>query len=112
MLKIPEHLKKPGREMYEQIGSEYGIDDAGGLQLLTVAAECLDRMRNAQAEIEKNGAVLTDRYGGLKAHPSIAIEKDSRIGLMAALKQLNLDLEPLRDRRGNPGLDIGLRSIK
>ncbi len=110
-LKPPGHLRDPGRQLFEGIREEYGIDDAGGLALLTVAAECLDRLRAAQESIDKHGAVVTDRYGGLKAHPSVQIEKDARNGLMAALKQLNLDLEPLRDQRGAPARGFGIRSV-
>ena len=80
--------------------------------MLCVAAECLDRLRQAQAEIESKGAIVTDRYGGLKPHPAIAIEKDARNGLMTASKNLNLDLEPLRDRPGTPGMQgLGIRSV-
>jgi len=111
-LKPPKHLKVPGRALYTAIAAEYGIDDAAGLALLTIAGECQDRLRQAQAELEENGPVLTDRYGGLKPHPAIAIEKDSRNGLLATLKQLNLDIEPIRDRRGRPASGFGIRGVQ
>ena len=112
-LKPPGHLNADGAALWDAIAREYHIDDSGGQALLTIAAECLDRLRAAQKAIDEHGEVVEDRYGGLKAHPAVQIEKDSRNGLLAALKALNLDLEPLRDRPGNPGIGgVGIRSVK
>lgn len=100
--KQPEHLNEDGATLFAAIAEDYDIEDSAGLALLTTACECLDRMRAAQARIAEDGEVTVDRYGSLKAHPAVQIEKDSRNGFMAALKQLNLDLEPLRDGPGRP----------
>lgn len=99
----PRHLKKPGRQFWAQVVAEYGIADAAGLALLTTATECLDRIRAAQAAIARDGAVVRDRYGRPKIHPATVLERDARNGFLAALRALNLDLEPLRDRPGHPG---------
>ncbi len=100
---IPKHLKKDGKALFETIAREYNLDDAAGVALLTTAAECLDRMREAQAEIKKHGVLSEDRYGNLKQNPACGLEKDARNGFLAAIKSLNLDLEPLRDGPGRPG---------
>ena len=44
-----------------------------------------------------------DRFGQVKSHPLLSVERDSRAQYLAALKALNLDLEPLRDKPGRPG---------
>jgi glutathione S-transferase len=46
---------------------------------------------------------MADRFGQPKPHPLLATERDARAQFLAALKALNLDLEPLRDRVGRPG---------
>jgi hypothetical protein len=99
----PDHLKKDGITLFEQISREYSIDDAGGIALLTTAAECLDRMREAQAEIDQHGVLLSDRYGNQKLNPACSLEKDARNGFLAAIKSLNLDLEPLKSPGRPPG---------
>lgn len=111
---LPNHLDADGAALYAAVRSEYGIDDAAGLTLLATACESLDRLRAAQREIETHGALVTDRFGQLKANPACAIERDSRRDLLSALKALNLDVEPLRDTRGNPGhyADAILRRVK
>lgn len=82
--------------------SEYGIDDDAGLLLLQTALEAFDRMRQCQKAIRKDGAQVKDRFDQLKPHPLLNVERDSRSQMLAALKQLNLDLEPLRDGPGRP----------
>jgi P27 family predicted phage terminase small subunit len=101
-LRTPSHLKPAGADLWRKLLDEYAIRDAAGLALVTAAAEALDRMRSAQAAIEKHGEVVLDRYGSPKLNPACALEKDARNGLLAALKALNLDLEPLRDGPGRP----------
>jgi len=81
---------------------DYAIDDAAGVALLTTAAECLDRMRAAQAAISEHGETVTDRYGQIKVNPACSLEKDARNGFLAAIKEMNLDIEPLRDSPGRP----------
>ena len=100
--RAPSHLKKEGAALWRELTSEYGIADAAGLALTTTAAECLDRVRAAQKAIAKHGEVVIDRYGAPKLNPACGLEKDARNGLLAALKALNLDIEPLRDGPGRP----------
>lgn len=101
-IKPPPHLKSAGACLWRELKSEYGIVDAAGLTLIGIAAECLDRMKAAQASIKSDGELVTDRYGALKLNPACALEKDARTGMLAAFKALNIDLEPLRDGPGRP----------
>jgi P27 family predicted phage terminase small subunit len=106
--KPPKHLGKSGKTLWEELISEYGISDAAGLALVTTAAECLDRIRAAQAAISEHGEIVKDRYGQVKLNPALVLEKDARNGLLATLKALNLDLEPLRDGPGRPPGSFGV----
>ena len=101
--KPPRHLGKSGKQLWTALRAEYQIDDAAGIALLTAAAECLDRMRAAQQAIGEHGEIVTDRYGQVKVNPACGLEKDARNGLLQAVRALNLDIEPLRDRVGRPG---------
>lgn len=100
--RVPKHLQTDGARLWREIVSEYAITDAAGLALLTTACECLDRIRAAQKSIAEHGEFIPDRYGVLKQHPACSVEKDARNGFLAAMRALNLDLEPLRDRAGRP----------
>ena len=102
MLNPPAHLRSDGADFYVRVATDYALDDPAGLALLCTAAECLDRMRAAQVSITERGELVDDRYGAPKLNPACALEKDARSGFLAAVRALNLDLEPLRDGPGRP----------
>lgn len=87
---------------WKRLIAEFSIDDDAGLLLLETALVAFDRMREAQRLIVKHGALIRDRWNQLKPNPACVIERDSRAAMLATLKQLNLDVEPLRDRIGRP----------
>jgi hypothetical protein len=62
------------------------------LAVLTTALEAFDRMREAQEAIRRDGAYTEGRFG-LKAHPGLAVERDSRTAFLRAQRELGLDLE-------------------
>ena len=78
---------------------EYGIFDMAGRRILTVSLEAFDRAQKSRRRIERDGMCIKDRFGVLKPHPLLPVERDNRAAFLAGLKALNLDLEPLRDRR-------------
>lgn len=99
----PSHLSKEAAEQWIALTGEYDITDPAGLLLLQTSLEAFDRMREAQGLIAKHGAVTFDNKNQLRTNPATVIERDSRASVLAALKMLNLDVEPLRDRPGRPG---------
>lgn len=98
----PPGLSVAAKAWWRKIISEYSIEDAAGLLLLETALQAFDRMHDARALIAQHGTVTTDRFGQLRPNPATTIERDSRAAMCAALKALNLDLEPLRDGVGRP----------
>lgn len=98
----PPGLSAAAKTWWKKIITEYEIEDAAGLLLLETALQAFDRMHDARALIEKYGAVTLDRFKQLRPNPATTIERDSRAAMCAALKALNLDLEPLRDGVGRP----------
>lgn len=99
----PKHLSTEARGWWVKLADEYGIDDEAGLMLLQTGLEAFDRMRECQKAIKTDGPMIKDRFEQPKAHPLLSVERDSRAQMLAALKALNLDLEPLRDGPGRPG---------
>lgn len=103
MRKPPSHLSPAARRWWTQMQREYQISDAGGLSLLAAAADAWERCREARELLAKDGVVTTDRFGQMQPHPAVRIEHASRAQLLQALKQLNLDLEPVK----TPGRPTG-----
>jgi P27 family predicted phage terminase small subunit len=96
-------LSKEAKTWWRRLVNEYAIEDQAGRLLLQTALQSFDRMNEARDLIAKHGAVAADRWGQLRPNPACTIERDSRAAMLAALKALNLDIEPLRDRPGRPG---------
>lgn len=93
----PRHLSAEARGLYRNFVAEWNLDGAARL-ILMVALEAFDRMRGAQRLIKREGLTLKGR-----ANPAITVERDARLAMLRAVRQLNLDLEPLRDGPGRPG---------
>ena len=99
----PKHLSSEARDWWLKLTDEYGISDEAGRMLLQTGLEAFDRMRECQTAIKVDGPMIKDRFEQPKAHPLLSVERDARAQMLAALKALNLDLEPLRDGPGRPG---------
>jgi hypothetical protein len=98
----PPHLLADGAAFFVEMVDEYDVCDAGGRAVLTRAAECLDRMAAAQRAIAADGEVVKNQYGMPVLHPATKLEKESRDGFLAAMRMLNLDVDPPRPRPGRP----------
>src|SRR5688572_11777686 len=97
----PRGFSPEARRWWKKIVSGWELDDSA-LLILQSGLECLDRMREAQEILKKEGCVIDDRFGQKKQHPATIIERDAKAQMIRALKALNLDLEPLRDAIGRP----------
>lgn len=101
--KAPATLSAEARKRWQALVTEYDIADRAGFELLQAGLEAFDRMREAQKAIATEGATFKDRFNQPRPHPLLPVERDSRAQWLAALKALNLDLEPLHDKPGRPG---------
>lgn len=98
--KPPAGLSAESRDWWRRLIAEYAIEDVAGLLLLQSALEARDRMQECQKAITRDGASVLDRWKQIKPHPLLPAERDSRAAMLAALKALNLDMEPLHERAG------------
>ena len=84
------------RGVYKRIKREYSIVDTAGLVHLLGAMKSLDMVRAAEAVLATEGYTILDRWGQKKIHPMTQVLKESRAGLIAHLRALDLDLESLK----------------
>lgn len=87
---IPTHLSTPSRRWIKQILEDFDLESFH-FRLLVKAAEAWDRSEQAREQIVRDGITVPDRYGVLKAHPAVAIERDSRLAFARLLRELALD---------------------
>lgn len=86
----PSHLEAPESDFYERMVVEYGIDDAGGLALLTAACESRGRARRCREIIDTAGELTAEG----KPHPLLLTERDNRKAFVATINLMGLDVEP------------------
>ena len=92
--RAPTRLSPEAKKLWTSISDEFSVDDPSGLQLLGIVCESLDLMRKAQARVKVDGLTCRDRYGAIRAHPMLATIRDARSAMLAALRDLHLDIEP------------------
>jgi hypothetical protein len=81
------------------------------VRLLTLAGEAWDRCAEAREQLAREGLTVEGREG-VKTHPAVAIERDSRAAFAALVKQLGLDdIEDPR-RPGRPPSKTGILSYE
>jgi P27 family predicted phage terminase small subunit len=96
--RAPGHLSEESRRFWAQVCRDYALQ-LPHFRLLQVALEAWDRMNEARAILDRDGIVTFDRYEKPKAHPAVTIERDSRLAFIRALRELDLEGEPLPDPR-------------
>ena len=111
MKETPKHLNAEGGAFWAKVRTEYAINDAAGLALLTAAAVALDRMVAARKVIQDEGEIVKDRYKQSKVHPACTLEKDSRAGFLAAMRALQLEIGPPQPV-GRPTQPLGWKGKK
>jgi len=101
--KAPEHLSPATARWWRSVQEGYELEPHH-VRLLTLAGEAFDRCAQARELIAKDGLVVPGREGGLRPHPAVAIERDSRLAFARLLRELDLDVEPPSEGRRSPGL--------
>ena len=102
-LKTDLAIEREANRQIKQILETWQIDDAEIDIFLNRYRELFIRMRQAQRDISENGLKVVDRFGQDKTNPAVVIERDCINAMMRILKQLNLDLEPLKAVGRPPG---------
>ena len=88
----PPHLTAAAKAKWIALAAEYNIADEYGVTLLTTAMEAFDRATSARELLARDGAVVRDSRGSVKAHPAAAIERDARVSMLSYLRALNIDV--------------------
>jgi hypothetical protein len=92
----PRKLGEHGARLWGAIHADYGIEDAGGVEMLALACQALDRAESCRKTIDDDGEVVRTEGGPLKDHPLIKHELASRAFVARTLQRLGLDVEAIK----------------
>src|SRR5262249_31214518 len=97
----PRPLGVHGANLWNRVQSEYDVRDAGGVELLALACEALDRAGRLREQIDADGEVIRVR-GVPRAHPALRDELGCLAFVARVIRNLGLDVEPVRPTAGRP----------
>ncbi len=106
-IKAPKHLNRATKKWFREVVAEWNLEEHH-VRILIGACEAFDRGVQAREVIAAEGLTYEDRFGAPRARPEVAIERDSRIAFLRAVRELDLDKEPPTQ----PGRPRGINSNK
>lgn len=89
--KAPAHLSERSRAWWRSVTTVYALEDHH-LKLLEACCVAFDRLEQARVILAVEGLVVNGKQGP-KAHPMLAVERDSRIAVARLIRELDLDTE-------------------
>ena len=97
----PRDLGEHGLSLWRSVTSEYQLEDAGGVAMLALACQALDRAEACRAQIDEDGEMLRTKTG-MRENPLLKSELANRAFVVRTLAKLGLDVEPVRPSAGRP----------
>jgi len=97
-MKAPTHLRASTRKWWTSIADRYELEPQH-YNILTLAAEALDRCEEAREAIAKVGPYFKTKSGNIKPHPALAVERDNRVVFARLVRELNLNVDEPSDAR-------------
>lgn len=95
----PVGLDAASRRWWRSVTEDFELE-AHHLRLLEIACRAWDRAEQARRRIAADGAYLHDRFGQLRAHPAIDVERRARDQFRSMVRELGLDVSPPAETRG------------
>jgi phage terminase small subunit len=93
-LAAPADLRPGPRALWREIATGYDGLEAHHLADLTSACRELSRAEQFDEDVEREGRLLTDRYGGRKIHPSVGAAQRARVIAAKLFREIGLEDQP------------------
>lgn len=106
----PAYLSPEAQKWWRSVVAEYELEPHH-LKVLEAAAGAWDRITEARERIAQDGAYVLDRFGVVKSHPAVIVERDAKATFARLLRELALDVSGPGDDSRPPGIagNAGLR---
>jgi hypothetical protein len=88
-------LGKHGAVLWRNILDEFDIHDAGGLEMLALACQQLDRAEDCRETIDRDGALIRSKNGP-REHPLLRHELAARAFVARTLQRLGVNVEAIK----------------
>jgi P27 family predicted phage terminase small subunit len=88
----PKHLSPSSKKWFREVVTTWALEEHHR-RLLVGACEALDRAAEARKAIETDGPYFKNRFGEVRKHPAIGVERDSMAVFARFLRELALDID-------------------
>ena len=92
MYKAPTHLSAKAKRWWRSIAEEYLLAQ-WQYELLSQAAQTLDRIEELRKDIRKHGMTYHDRFGQPGLRPEMRSERDNKALFARLLRDMGLPIE-------------------
>lgn len=113
----PKGTGKAGTDLWNGLLAEWEFD-VHEMALLTEAARTADALAELQTAVDKDGAIVQDRFGSDRAHPALVEARQLRVTFARLLAALRVpdgaegdESKGRRQRRVGARGTYGLRSV-
>ena len=86
----------------------YAIADVGGIELLCLACQAIDRAESCREAIDRDGEMICGSTGALRANPLLRNELANRAFAMRTIDRLGINSEAIKPV-GRPPSSVGWR---
>jgi hypothetical protein len=102
----PRPLGAHGSDLWRRVQSQFAIEDCGGVELLTLICQLIDRAERCREIIDAEGEMIHTRTG-MRSHPLIRDETQCRALAMRTIDRLGINREAIKPIGRPPGKGIG-----
>jgi phage terminase small subunit len=93
----PRELSESSKELWREIVYGWELEEYHE-RTLTQALLSLDRAEQARQILDSDGLTVVDRFGQIKEHPLVSVERLNRLAYARLIRELGLDLADLSTR--------------
>lgn len=86
----PDHLTERAQKLWADTVDAFSLA-SHQLELLRRLCEASDRADEARELLAADGLTVVDRYGQVKPHPAVNIERDARLAEARLIRELALE---------------------
>ena len=105
----PSHLSADSKSWWLAIVEAFELDHHH-VRLLLSCCEAWDRADTSRRRFARDGVFVTDRFGQLKSHPGVDVERKARDQFRLLLREIGLDVAPPTETRApGPAANAHLR---
>lgn len=90
----PANLSAEAKELWRRTLTEFSFDTASDFTLLRQLCETVDRLRDCQKEIKRDGMLVEGAAGQRRPHPLLVVEESCRRSILACVRALKLTSSP------------------